>query len=120
VTVVDLRAHIREIPDFPRPGIGFKDITTLMADARALDSAVAGLADTVRDASAGAPNPNGFVFVDYTPAALLDALERALEAFGDKGKWRALQRAGMAEDHSWDRSAAEYVKIYEQLGRNRA
>jgi adenine phosphoribosyltransferase len=46
---MELREHIREIPDFPRPGIGFKDITTLLADANALDAAVAGLADTVRD-----------------------------------------------------------------------
>lgn len=49
---MDLRAHIREIPDFPRPGIGFKDITTLMADAAALDAAVTGLADLVRDEGA--------------------------------------------------------------------
>src|SRR3954468_3974428 len=44
---MDLRAHIREIPDFPKPGIGFKDITTLMADAEALDAAVSGLAGLV-------------------------------------------------------------------------
>jgi adenine phosphoribosyltransferase len=44
---VDLRAYIREIPDFPKPGIGFKDITTLMADAQALDAAISGLADLV-------------------------------------------------------------------------
>ena len=44
---MDLRAHIREIPDFPKPGIGFKDITTLMADAGALDAAVTGLAGLV-------------------------------------------------------------------------
>jgi adenine phosphoribosyltransferase len=45
--MVDLRAHIREIPDFPKAGIGFKDITTLMADAGALDAAVTGLAGLV-------------------------------------------------------------------------
>jgi adenine phosphoribosyltransferase len=44
---MDLREHIREIPDFPRAGIGFKDITTLMADAAALDAAVTGLAAAV-------------------------------------------------------------------------
>ena len=44
---VDLRSRIREIPDFPTPGIGFKDITTLMADAEALDAAVSGLAAAV-------------------------------------------------------------------------
>jgi adenine phosphoribosyltransferase len=46
---MDLKAHIREIPDFPKPGIGFKDITTLMADPAALDAAVSGLAALVGD-----------------------------------------------------------------------
>jgi adenine phosphoribosyltransferase len=31
-----LRAHLRNVPDFPRPGILFKDITPLLADPRAL------------------------------------------------------------------------------------
>ncbi|MDX6666052.1 MAG: adenine phosphoribosyltransferase [Solirubrobacteraceae bacterium] len=46
---MELREHIREIPDFPKPGIGFKDITTLMADAEALDAAIVGLADAVSE-----------------------------------------------------------------------
>ena len=37
---VDLRARIRDIPDFPKPGIVFKDITPLLADPAALDAAV--------------------------------------------------------------------------------
>jgi adenine phosphoribosyltransferase len=41
---VDLRAFIRDIPDFPQPGIVFKDITPLLLDPRALDDAVVGLA----------------------------------------------------------------------------
>jgi adenine phosphoribosyltransferase len=40
---VDLREFIRDIPDFPRPGIVFKDITPLLLDPLALDAAVAGL-----------------------------------------------------------------------------
>jgi len=43
-----LRGLIREIVDFPRPGIGFKDITPLLADARALSMAVQGLAEYAR------------------------------------------------------------------------
>ena len=31
----DLRAAIRSIPDYPKPGIMFRDITTLLGDARA-------------------------------------------------------------------------------------
>jgi adenine phosphoribosyltransferase len=45
---VDLRAHIRDIPDFPTPGILFKDITPLLLDAPALDAAVEGLAEWSR------------------------------------------------------------------------
>jgi adenine phosphoribosyltransferase len=41
---VDLRRFVRDIPDFPRPGIVFKDITPLLLDPRAIDAAVARLA----------------------------------------------------------------------------
>jgi adenine phosphoribosyltransferase len=37
---VDLRAYVRDIPDFPTPGIVFRDITPLLLDPRALDAAV--------------------------------------------------------------------------------
>jgi adenine phosphoribosyltransferase len=45
MNAVDLRALIRDIPDFPRPGIVFKDITPLLLDPAGLDAAVAGLAE---------------------------------------------------------------------------
>jgi adenine phosphoribosyltransferase len=45
---VDLRAYVRDIPDFPSPGIVFKDITPLLLDAGALDATVAALADHAR------------------------------------------------------------------------
>jgi adenine phosphoribosyltransferase len=41
---VNLRAFIRDIPDFPRPGIVFKDITPLFLEPRALEHAIALLA----------------------------------------------------------------------------
>ena len=44
----DLRDLIRDIPDFPRPGILFRDITPLLADPAALDAAVHGLAELAR------------------------------------------------------------------------
>jgi adenine phosphoribosyltransferase len=53
-----LRSLIREIPDFPEPGIGFKDITPLMADAGALAEALAELAEQARP-----------LLVDYVVAA---------------------------------------------------
>jgi adenine phosphoribosyltransferase len=45
---MDLAAHIRDIPDFPKPGILFKDITPLLLDADALSQAVTELADWAR------------------------------------------------------------------------
>src|SRR5215211_5806793 len=45
---MDLAAHIRDIPDFPKPGILFKDITPLLLDAEALSQAVTELADWAR------------------------------------------------------------------------
>jgi starch synthase len=76
---------------------------------------VGGLADTVTDYTGRARDKaTGFVFEEYTPQALLDTLRRALDVFRDARKWRALQVAGMRQDHSWDRSAREYVKIYER------
>jgi starch synthase len=79
--------------------------------------AVGGLADTVRDYAPQRPGSNGFTFRDYTPPALLEALQRALALYAQPRDWRALQLAGMALDHSWDRSAREYVKIYERAMR---
>jgi adenine phosphoribosyltransferase len=58
LTNVDLRAHVREIRDFPTPGISFKDITPLLLAPEALDAAVSSLAGLVRDAQ-----------VDYVVAA---------------------------------------------------
>lgn len=45
----DLRALIREAPDFPEPGIGFKDITPLLADAAGFRASVDLLAERFAD-----------------------------------------------------------------------
>jgi adenine phosphoribosyltransferase len=44
VAAIDLRTRVREVPDFPEPGVGFKDITPLLLDPEALRQAVEGLA----------------------------------------------------------------------------
>ena len=46
--MTDLARHIRDIPDFPKPGIVFKDITPLLADGDAFRSAVDQLVARVR------------------------------------------------------------------------
>ncbi len=44
-----LKEKIRHVPDFPKPGINFCDITTLLKDPAGLSEAVRGLADPFRD-----------------------------------------------------------------------
>ena len=46
---VDVAAFIRDIEDFPKPGITFKDITPLLADAGALAATVHGLSEPFAD-----------------------------------------------------------------------
>jgi len=59
-----LRSLIRDIPDFPSPGIVFKDITPLLLDADGLDEAVRGLAAQTEALEAEyvvAPEARGFI-----------------------------------------------------------
>lgn len=72
-SLVDLvRGHIRDIPDFPSPGILFRDITPLLADGPALQALVDGLAEVYRgriDAVAGIES-RGFILAAPIAAAL--------------------------------------------------
>jgi adenine phosphoribosyltransferase len=46
---MDLSSKIREVPNFPTPGVGFKDITPLLADREALRETIDALAGWVRE-----------------------------------------------------------------------
>jgi starch synthase len=80
--------------------------------------ATGGLADTVIDA-----NPRtladgiatGFVFNDATPHALWSTIERVFALWSDRENWLKLMKTGMETDWSWERSAREYVRLYEQI-----
>jgi adenine phosphoribosyltransferase len=45
---IDLKKHIRSIPDFPKPGILFYDISTLLAHAKAWHATIERMADALR------------------------------------------------------------------------
>ena len=47
-STLDLKQHIRDIPDFPKVGIAFKDITPLLADGAAFRAAVDALIEPYR------------------------------------------------------------------------
>ena len=49
MTMTDLKAQIRHVPDFPKPGILFYDITTLLKDAAGLRAAIDSIALPFKD-----------------------------------------------------------------------
>ena len=62
---LDLSKFIRSVPDFPKPGIVFRDITPLLAHAGALDQAVDQLAEPYRQSNidvVAAVESRGFIF----------------------------------------------------------
>lgn len=79
----DLKALIRTIPDFPRPGIRFRDITTLLLDAGGLAAAIDRMAAGVKgvDLVAGI-EARGFLF----GAAVAKALGLGLVLIRKDGK----------------------------------
>ena len=48
MSVLDLRAKVRDVPDFPQPGVVFRDIMPLLADPEALRQTIRELADWSR------------------------------------------------------------------------
>ncbi|MZP31439.1 glycosyltransferase [Heliobacterium undosum] len=69
-----------------------------------------GLADTVTDARF--PNGNGVVFETYQPDHFLEAIRRGLDLYRQKERWQQLVSRVMRLDHSWRRSADEYMQLY--------
>src|SRR2546421_12315644 len=64
-TVADLEKAIRNIPDFPNPGLQFKDITPVLADARLFAGTIDLLCDGHRPGSVDAVvgiDARGFIF----------------------------------------------------------
>ena len=50
--MIDLRTKVREVPDFPEPGVGFKDISPLLLDPESLQQAVDELAGWTKERGA--------------------------------------------------------------------
>jgi adenine phosphoribosyltransferase len=64
-TTIDLRTFIRDVPDFPKAGIIFKDITPLLGSAQALDQCIGELIGPFRDQrinKIAAVESRGFIF----------------------------------------------------------
>lgn len=73
--------------------------------------ATGGLGDSIIKYNTAKKTGNGFVFKEYTPQALVEALRQAVELYRNEEEWEDLQKFIMAEDHSWKASAQEYIDL---------
>jgi starch synthase len=74
-----------------------------------------GLADSVQMWDPATRQGTGVVFNDFDVPAVQWAIHTALDFFKDRDGWTQLMRNGMAQDFSWDRQTAEYVKLYDEV-----
>lgn len=80
-----------------------------------LARASGGLHQIIQDYDPSTGHGNGFLFYDYSPEALWDAIGRARKFFTNSEAWTTLMLRGMESDFSWARAAAEYERIYGRL-----
>jgi len=74
---------------------------------------VGGLYDSIR--TYGEEGANGFRFDNYNAHELLFTVKAALELYKDKKAWNALTASAKNSNFTWEKSAKEYISIYENL-----
>jgi starch synthase len=74
-----------------------------------------GLADTVFEFDDTTAEGNGFLFVEYTGEALLEAIRRARSVFAQSEVFERLSEKCMGYNYSWTESAKQYSQLYEVL-----
>ena len=80
-----LRSALRDVPDFPKPGIIFKDITPILGDGELFQSSIRLLAETASDTTIDKVvgiDARGFIFA----AAVADRLKAGFVPIRKKGK----------------------------------
>jgi starch synthase len=77
-----------------------------------------GLADTVIPHDR--ENGTGFTFSKYSVEDMMGAIRQALKIYSNSPEWNALVIRAMSQDWSWDRSAREYLKLYQSIKARRS
>ena len=77
-----------------------------------------GLADTVTDSlptTLADKTASGIVFSEASASALLEAIKRTLILYSMPDTWKKMQTNAMNKNFSWQRSAQEYLELYEKI-----
>ncbi len=73
-----------------------------------------GLDDTVTDIREDPVRANGIKFSEYSGRALAKGIQKALALYQTPELLELFRRNGMAADFSWDRTAGEFLKVYQK------
>ena len=79
--------------------------------------ASSGLEDLIVDTGADEEKGTGFHFQPYSSEGLLEGIEGAVKFYRNASNWKALLRRLLAQDFSWESTAAEYLKAYRRVTR---
>lgn len=71
-----------------------------------------GLSDTIHDYEPLTSRGTGFLFSDYTPSTMHDAVKRALCVYTDSKKMHTMIKNCMTADFTWMNSAKKYIELY--------
>jgi starch synthase len=104
---IEAGADIFLMPSHYEP-CGLNQIYSLRYGTVPVVRATGGLDDTIDDST-------GFKFVDYSGEAFLEAVRWAITAWADRESWREMMERGMAQDFSWQKSAAAYSELFRRL-----
>jgi starch synthase len=77
--------------------------------------ATGGLDDTIIPFDRKTKKGNGFKFRPHEAKALLDCIKEAVDLYTDGRWWKQVMANAMEADFSWDRSAKQYLELYEKI-----
>ncbi|GIQ63539.1 glycogen synthase [Paenibacillus cisolokensis] len=77
-----------------------------------------GLKDTVLSYNEYTGEGNGFTFAHYNAHDLLFTIRRALKFYADPAAWGTIAANAAKRDYGWDRSAKQYLALYDELVSN--
>jgi len=114
-TMIHACADIFLMPSVSEP-CGLSQIIAMRYGTVPVVRETGGLRDTVPPYNKETGEGRGFTFSDINADDMVWALQSAVDLyFSSKTAWRAIQKAGMTADFSWDNSAQQYISIYERI-----
>ena len=109
--LIEAGADISLIPSHFEP-CGLTAMYSLKYGTLPVARATGGLHQIIQDYDPTSETGTGFLFYDFTPAALWDAIMRATVYHADAPRWTTLVQRAMAADFSWSKAVVRYEEVF--------